>query len=191
MMNPKAARAVADGKDPLDYLEPLVNAQVSRAMKHGADKYGYRNYTVTPCKVRTYIGAARRHLDALARGEDIDPDSGLSHWAHVIAGSACYFACELTGIAVDDRAAVSTPLSDRVHIDGDLDAKGEKAPNWDGCADCGRTNDGGCTCEGHALPSPLVEIAVAPANVCLRGGGHIGDCTNALRCAHCDGSRPC
>ncbi len=122
--NPKDRRAIADDKDPLDYLEPLVNGQVARAMKHGADKYGYRNYTVEPCKIRTYIGAVKRHVDALASGEDLDPFSGLSHWAHIIAGASCYLACELTGIAVDDRSAYATPLSERVHRDGDLDAKG-------------------------------------------------------------------
>lgn len=123
-VNPKELRAASDGKQPLDYLEPLVNAPVARVMKHGGDKYGYRNYTVTPCKIRTYIGAVQRHLDAIKMGEDIDPDSGESHWAHIIAGSSCYLGCELSGLAIDDRAATATTLSDRVHLDGDLDAKG-------------------------------------------------------------------
>lgn len=123
--NPK--EGAGSVKAPLDYLEPLVNPLVAAAMKHGADKYGYRNYTVTPCKIRTYIAAARRHLDAIALGEDIDPDSGLPHWAHVIAGSSCYLACELTGIAVDDRQAISTSRSDAVHLDGNQDAK---ADDW-------------------------------------------------------------
>lgn len=123
-VNPKELRAASDGKAPLDYLEPLVSAPVARVMKHGGDKYGYRNYTITPCKIRTYIGAVQRHLDAIKLGEDIDPDSGESHWAHIIAGSSCYLGSELSGMSVDDRTPNATSLSDRVHKDGDLDAKG-------------------------------------------------------------------
>ena len=123
--NPKELRAASDGKAPLDYLEPLVNPPVARVMKHGGDKYGYRNYVDTPMKIRTYIGSTRRHLDAIALGEDVDPDSGESHWAHIIAGASVYLAAEIAGNAVDDRQAFSTSLSDRVHIDGDQDAKGE------------------------------------------------------------------
>ncbi len=101
--NPKGLRARASGKDPLDYIEPTVQAPIARVMKHGADKYGYRNYILSSLKTRDYIAAAERHLNALKRGEDIDPDSGESHWAHVIAGSSCYFACELAGKHEDDR----------------------------------------------------------------------------------------
>lgn len=127
-MQESPKEAPASAKAPLDYLEPLVNAPVARVMKHGGDKYGYRNYTTTPCKIRTYIGAVQRHLDAIAMGEDIDPDSGESHWAHIIAGSSCYLACELSGLAIDNRAATTTPRSDAVHIDGNQDAKAGNGP---------------------------------------------------------------
>lgn len=150
--NPKEATGAA--KEPLDYLEPLVNAPVARVMKHGGDKYGVRNYTITPCKIRTYIGAVRRHLDAIAMGEDIDPDSGESHWAHIIAGSSCYLACELSGLAVDNRAATTTPRSDAVHIDGNQDAKAGRwyVPCGVECLSRAICEKGGCVCAAPKLP---------------------------------------
>ncbi len=123
-VNPKELRAAADGKAPLEYLEPALDKPLARVMEHGALKYGLRNYTDTPCKVRTYIGAALRHLHAIRLGDDIDPDSGESHWAHIAACCAVVLGAESAGKLVDDRTAFSTPLSDRVHQDGDRDAKG-------------------------------------------------------------------
>lgn len=124
--NPKAVRARLDGKAPLDYIEAALNVPLSHVMKHGADKYGYRNYTVSPCKIRTYVGAVQRHLDAVKLGEDLDPDSGQPHWAHIAACCAVVLGAQSADMLVDDRTAHATELSDRVHIDGDLQAKGEK-----------------------------------------------------------------
>ncbi len=129
-VNPKELRAAADDKAPLEYLEPALDEPLARVMEHGALKYGFRNYTDTPCKVRTYIGAVMRHLHAIRLGEDIDLDSGESHWAHIAACCAVVLGAESAGKLVDDRTAFSTPLSDRVHQDGDRDAKAFTALDW-------------------------------------------------------------
>lgn len=114
LTNPKELRAEADGKPPLDYLEAAGDAETAYVMKHGADKYGYRNYTVSPCKVRTYTGAVGRHLDAIKLGEDIDPDSGRSHWAHIRACCDVVMGADSAGMLVDDRKAVAlTPEYNR------------------------------------------------------------------------------
>lgn len=124
-VNPKSLRAAADGKVPLEYLESALETPLAHVMKHGADKYGRRNYRDTPCKISTYVGAIRRHTLAWQQGEDIDPDSGQPHLAHIAACCAVMLGAEEAGTRVDDRhEAVSTPLSDRVHIDGDQSAKG-------------------------------------------------------------------
>lgn len=123
-VNPKQVRAVADGKVPLEYLEPALEVPLAHVMKHGADKYGLRNYRDTPCKISTYVGAIRRHTLAWQQGEDIDPDSGQPHLAHIAACCAVMLGAEEAGTRVDDRTEkFSTQLSDRVHADGDMDAK--------------------------------------------------------------------
>lgn len=127
--NPKELRAEADGKPPLDYLEAAGDAETAYVMKHGADKYGYRNYTVSPCKVRTYTGAVGRHLDAIKLGEDIDPDSGRSHWAHIRACCDVVMGADSAGMLVDDRKAL-TPAEEPA-------AGAARHIGPGGCAHCG------------------------------------------------------
>lgn len=122
--NPKASRAVTDGKDPLDYLEPPADAAIARVMHTGALKYGRRNYRDTDMLITTYVGAIRRHAAAWLSGEDLDPDDGEHHLAHI---GACVHVCMGALDAdkmVDDREIMeSLPASDRVHKNGDMSAK--------------------------------------------------------------------
>ncbi len=101
--NPKAVRAVADNKPPLDYLEWGVLDSAARVMKSGADKYGRRNYRDTEILASVYVGALLRHVTAWAAGEDIDPDSGQPHLAHVVANCMVVESAGLAGTLVDDR----------------------------------------------------------------------------------------
>ncbi len=124
-VNPKELRAALDGKVPLDYLEPVALIAEAHVMKHGADKYGRRNYRDTPMKMSVYVGALLRHTLAWSLGEDIDPESGQPHLAHIRACCAVMLGAIDAGVAVDDRLdATSTPRSDAVHIEGNIDAKG-------------------------------------------------------------------
>ncbi len=60
-----------------DALEGLADA-----LTYGAEKYGSNNWRLGINNSRI-IGALLRHLSAYARGEDIDPETGLSHIDHV------------------------------------------------------------------------------------------------------------
>ncbi len=102
-VNPKAEQAVADNKPPLDYLEWGVLDSAARVMKSGADKYGRRNYRDTEILASVYVGALLRHVTAWAAGEDIDPDTGQSHLAHVVANCMVVESAGLAGTLVDDR----------------------------------------------------------------------------------------
>lgn len=103
LTNPKELQAAAEGKAPLDYLEPALDVEKAYVMKGGAEKYGYRNYTISPIKVRTYIGAIERHMREIRLGNDIDAESGRSHWAHISACCDVIAGAELAGTLVDDR----------------------------------------------------------------------------------------
>jgi len=60
---------------PWDALE-----QVVMVLTHGANKYADNNWQhVRP--VSRYLDATLRHVQAWARGEKTDPDSGLPHLA--------------------------------------------------------------------------------------------------------------
>ena len=102
--NPKHLRALADGKIPLEHLITSVLADDARCHKHGADKYGVRNWRVDKILASTYEGAMLRHLIAWIEGEDEDPDSGLPHLTHLRACCAVVLDAEKHSMLEDDRA---------------------------------------------------------------------------------------
>ncbi len=109
--NPKDVQALRDGKVPLDLIEHAAEVEIAKAMHTGAMKYGRRNYCHpdTPIYATTYGAAVRRHMGAWLAGEDLDPDSGLSHWAHIGANVNVVLGAMAAGTFIDDRAP-ATPL---------------------------------------------------------------------------------
>ncbi len=119
-MNPKYVRAQKDGKAPLEYIPLTVLPDWAKVHKHGADKYGIRNWRQDEILMSTYTGAILRHLMAWANGEDLDPDSGLNHLYHVMACCAAVLDAEMHGKAVDDRTKTESkngeePENDEYH----------------------------------------------------------------------------
>src|SRR5690242_14166138 len=103
LVNPKDVAAQADGKAPLDLLEPVANEEISRALAFGASKYGTRNYVESPIAARVYIAAIMRHCAAWLRGEDCAQDSGVHHLGHVGANVHVALAAIEAGTFIDDR----------------------------------------------------------------------------------------
>lgn len=65
---------------PFDSLEP-----VARVLKFGAEKYGRDNWrNMQPEDRDRLLSAALRHIGAVARGEDDDPETALPHLAHAV-----------------------------------------------------------------------------------------------------------
>ncbi len=73
---------------PWDAVEDVV-----RVLDFGAKKYARDNWRYVDDAGIRYLAAAFRHLAAHARGEDIDPESGISHLAH--AGCCVLFLLSL------------------------------------------------------------------------------------------------
>lgn len=104
--NPKYVRAAKDGKAPLERLELAADEAISRVLQHGADKYGARNWRQDAIRVTTYVAAIRRHIAALNDGEDIDPDSGEHHMAHIGANVHVFLDALAHGQVIDDRVSI-------------------------------------------------------------------------------------
>jgi len=81
--NPKDACGIK--KVPFSTVSMPVMAEVGLAMLEGALKYGRHNYRVVGVRASVYFDALMRHMGAWWEGEDIDPDSGLSHVTKAIA----------------------------------------------------------------------------------------------------------
>jgi hypothetical protein len=99
--NPKDAVGIA--KVPRSTLPARPIAEAGLAMLEGALKYGRHNYRAAGVRASVYYDAVGRHLDAWWEGQDIDPDSGLSHLAKAIAGLAVLRDSMLQGNWIDDR----------------------------------------------------------------------------------------
>jgi hypothetical protein len=75
-----------DGKVPLELI-PMIGLESAAAVfGYGAKKYASWNWAKgMPWSAVT--GCMLRHLSAIQRGEDIDPESGLPHIGHLMCNA--------------------------------------------------------------------------------------------------------
>jgi hypothetical protein len=69
-------------KPPMDLLDRYALEQIARVLDFGARKYSHHNWR-GGIRYSRLIAAAMRHLTAYNDGEDTDPETGLSHIAHL------------------------------------------------------------------------------------------------------------
>jgi hypothetical protein len=86
----------------VDLLPPDALLKVSQVLTYGATKYGDRNWEGGMEWNRLY-GAALRHLLAWQQGEDLDPESKLSHIAHATANLMFLLAYHDRSVGQDNR----------------------------------------------------------------------------------------
>jgi hypothetical protein len=65
----------------IDYFPRAIEA-VAAISTFGARKYAWKGWETVPEGVERYSDALVRHLVAEAKGQVLDPDSGLTHAAH-------------------------------------------------------------------------------------------------------------
>jgi len=126
--NPKDIVGVR--KAPLSTVSGPVIAELGVAMLEGAAKYGRHNYRAVGVRSSVYYDATMRHLIAWWEGEDIDPDSGMSHITKAIASLAVLRDAMLQGKVEDDRPPRAAPfyaaLNERAAAT--LDKHADKSP---------------------------------------------------------------
>lgn len=99
--NPKDSVGIR--KAPLSTVPMNVVAEAGVAMLEGALKYGRHNYRAMGIRESVYFDGTMRHLLAYWEGEDIDPDSGVSHLTKAIASLLVWRDAQMNGNATDDR----------------------------------------------------------------------------------------
>ena len=93
----------------LQLLPPEALFAIGAVLTRGAEKYGSHNWE-KGIEYSRVFGALQRHLWAYWRGEDVDPETGLSHLAH--AGCCVMFLLtyEARGMKeLDDRFVPARP----------------------------------------------------------------------------------
>lgn len=90
------------GKPRMDLLSPIALIELAKVLDYGSKKYGDNNWRKGLLWSRV-LAAALRHLMAYIGGEDKDPETGLSHLAHVAACIMFLLEYEVTHKDKDDR----------------------------------------------------------------------------------------
>lgn len=103
-----------DEEKPLLALVPaLALEEEARVWTFGAKKYSAWNWT-NGFKYVRIISAILRHIYAILRGEDRDPETGLLHAAHARCGLAMLIEYQLTNRTdLDDRQPRGTNGEDK------------------------------------------------------------------------------
>jgi len=91
-----------DGKTELGLLPFAPIEEVAKVLGYGAKKYQKYNYK-GGFEYTRLIGAALRHLFAFARGQDKDPETGLSHVAHAVCNLLFLLDQQIASTGTDDR----------------------------------------------------------------------------------------
>lgn len=90
-------------KPPLRLVPAAALIFMSKVMALGAKKYGPYNWRENKVRYTIYLEAAMRHILSALDGEEIDPESGQPHVAHVASCMAILLDAKATGNLVDDR----------------------------------------------------------------------------------------
>jgi hypothetical protein len=105
-------------KAPLGLVPPYAMEQTAWVHKLGAEKYGPWNWRETGVCATTYVNAILRHLNAWRDGEDLDPESGITHLAHIACSANILMDAEYCGKLQDDRN--KRPTSGEVEEDSPI-----------------------------------------------------------------------
>jgi len=89
-------------KSRVDLLDTEWLEEVGKVMGFGAKKYAAHNWR-SGISISRLLGAALRHLFAVVRGEDTDPESGFTHVGHLSCCAMFLFATLKDRPDLDDR----------------------------------------------------------------------------------------
>jgi hypothetical protein len=106
LLNTKATNPkdmIGTRKAPLSTVPMGVIVEVGVGMLEGSAKYGRHNYRCAGVRASVYYDALMRHMIAWWEGEDIDPDSGLSHITKAMCTLVVLRDAQMQGVCADDR----------------------------------------------------------------------------------------
>jgi len=90
------------GKPPMALISNVAMRGLADVLAFGAEKYQANGWR-SGMEWSRYVSAAMRHIMAWNDGEDVDPESGLSHLDHAACCLMFLSEFEKTGNGTDDR----------------------------------------------------------------------------------------
>ncbi len=100
-----------EDKNRLELVDALAIEGIGKVLTFGAKKYSADNWR-GGIQYTRLIGAIKRHLSSIERGEDVDPESGLPHIDHL--GCEWMFMSNFmkTRLDLDDRWTTRITIAD-------------------------------------------------------------------------------
>lgn len=88
------------GKLQYSLIPPSATKALAEVLSFGAKKYEKHSWKTVPDGEERYLNALYRHLEAVRQGEEYDPESGFSHYAHVLCNAAFLLEFQQTRLKV-------------------------------------------------------------------------------------------
>lgn len=89
-------------KPRLELFSPVAMEEICKVLTFGAKKYEPYNWA-KGIKYTRVLGGVLRHIYAYMRGENLDPETGISHLAHASCGLMFILHYEKFRSEFDDR----------------------------------------------------------------------------------------
>lgn len=105
VVNPGGGKKQTGGKPTSNQVPMAFIYALSKHMDIGMLKYGFGNWCRGLLQSQA-LESIRRHSDRLRAGEDIDPETGSSHYVSIAANAMMAWSLEQVGRLTDDRKEV-------------------------------------------------------------------------------------
>lgn len=90
------------GKPRMSLLDPYALSEAAKVLTFGEKKYAAHNWR-KGFRYSRLLDGVMRHINAFNDGEDLDPESGLSHLAHAMCNLMFLLKNTQTHPELDDR----------------------------------------------------------------------------------------
>ena len=118
-------------KPKMNLLPPKAIVEISKVLTFGAEKYDAENWRKLDDLQNRYTAGALRHIFAHMDGEDLDPESGMSHLAHALCCLLFKLEIELENAKIEEEEPRETDSAEHTARDQSFesDILTEKAYN--------------------------------------------------------------
>ena len=107
-----------DSKKPkMNLLPPKAIVEVAKVLTFGAQKYGPENWKELEDLQNRYLAGALRHIFAHMDGEQLDPETGLSHMAHALCCLLFKLEIELENAKIEEERPRETDTAEYTACD--------------------------------------------------------------------------
>ena len=104
-------------KPKMNLLPPKAIVEISKVLTFGAEKYDAENWRKLDDLQNRYTAGALRHIFAHMDGEELDPETNLSHLAHAMCCLLFKLEIELENAKIEEEKPRETNSTEHTACD--------------------------------------------------------------------------